>query len=53
MKVLITGGAGFIGANFIFHMRNTHPDYDLVCVDKLTYAGNLENLKDMKLLKLK
>lgn len=44
MKVLITGGAGFIGANFIFHMRNTHPDYDLVCVDKLTYAGNLETL---------
>ncbi|MBM6974901.1 dTDP-glucose 4,6-dehydratase [Intestinimonas butyriciproducens] len=44
MKVLITGGAGFIGANFIFHMRNAHPDYDLVCVDKLTYAGNLETL---------
>ena len=48
MKVLITGGAGFIGANFIFHMRNTHPDYDLVCVDKLTYAGNLETLAPVR-----
>ncbi|OUQ81557.1 dTDP-glucose 4,6-dehydratase [Flavonifractor sp. An100] len=44
MKVLITGGAGFIGSNFIFHMRESHPDYDLICVDKLTYAGNLETL---------
>ena len=44
MKVLITGGAGFIGSNFIFHMRKAHPDYYLVCVDKLTYAGNLETL---------
>lgn len=44
MKVLITGGAGFIGSNFIFHMRKAHPDYDLICVDKLTYAGNLETL---------
>ena len=42
--MLITGGAGFIGSNFIFHMRKMHPDYDLVCVDKLTYAGNLETL---------
>ena len=44
MKVLITGGAGLIGSNFIFHMRSAHPEYDLVCVDKLTYAGNLETL---------
>lgn len=44
MKILITGGAGFIGSNFIFYMRKAHPDYDLVCVDKLTYAGNLETL---------
>ena len=44
MKMLITGGAGFIGSNFIFYMRKTHPDYDLVCIDKLTYAGNLETL---------
>ena len=44
MKMFITGGAGFIGSNFIFYMRKTHPDYDLVCLDKLTYAGNLETL---------
>lgn len=44
MKMLITGGAGFIGSNFIFHMRKAHPDYELICVDKLTYAGNLETL---------
>ena len=44
MKILITGGAGFIGSNFIFYMRETHPDYELVCLDKLTYAGNLETL---------
>ena len=44
MKVLITGGAGFIGSNFIFYMRKQHPDYDLVCVDALTYAGNLATL---------
>lgn len=44
MKVLITGGAGFIGSNFIFHMHDAHPNYDLVCVDNLTYAGNLQTL---------
>ena len=44
MKMFITGGAGFIGSNFIFYMRKAHPDYDLVCLDKLTYAGNLETL---------
>ncbi len=44
MKMIITGGAGFIGANFVFFMRKQHPDYDIICVDKLTYAGNLETL---------
>ena len=44
MNVLITGGAGFIGSNFIFYMRERHPDYRLVCLDKLTYAGNLSTL---------
>lgn len=44
MKVLITGGAGFIGSNFIFYMRKKYPDYRLVCLDKLTYAGNLATL---------
>ncbi len=47
MKILITGGAGFIGSNFVFHMRKAHPEYDLLCIDKLTYAGNLETLKDV------
>ncbi len=45
MKILITGGAGFIGSNFIFYMRERHPEYELVCLDKLTYAGNLATLK--------
>lgn len=44
MKMLITGCAGFIGSNFIFYMLKTHPGYDLLCIDKLTYAGNLETL---------
>ena len=45
MKVLVTGGAGFIGSNFINHILSTHDDYEVVNLDKLTYAGNLENLK--------
>lgn len=44
MKMLITGGAGFIGSNFVFYMRKKHPDYELLCIDALTYAGNLETL---------
>lgn len=47
MKLLITGGAGFIGSNFIFQMRKAHPEYDLLCVDKLTYAGNLSTLESV------
>jgi len=46
MKILITGGAGFIGSNFIRHMLIAHPDYTLVNLDFLTYAGNLNNLRD-------
>ena len=45
MTVLVTGGAGFIGSNFIFYLREKHPDYRIVCLDKLTYAGNLSTLK--------
>ena len=45
MKLLVTGGAGFIGANFIFHMLEVHPDYEIVCLDALTYAGNMETLE--------
>ena len=43
-KILVTGGAGFIGSNFVFHMLDKYPDYRIVCVDKLTYAGNLSTL---------
>ncbi len=46
MKILVTGGAGFIGSNFIYYMLEKHPDYKLVCLDALTYAGNLETLED-------
>ena len=44
MTIIVTGGAGFIGSNFIFYLQNKHPDYRIVCVDKLTYAGNLSTL---------
>ena len=44
MKMLVTGGAGFIGSNFIFYEREKHPVTELICVDKLTYAGNLATL---------
>jgi len=44
MKILVTGGAGFIGSNFIFYMMDKYPDYQIVNLDKLTYAGNLETL---------
>ncbi len=42
--ILITGGAGFIGSNFISYIMGVHPDYRVVCVDKLTYAGSMDNL---------
>lgn len=45
MKLLVTGGAGFIGSNFVQYILKTYPDYDVVTLDALTYAGNLENLK--------
>ena len=46
--VLVTGGAGFIGSNFVKYMLETHPDYKIVNLDALTYAGNLENLTDIE-----
>ena len=48
MKLLVTGGAGFIGSNFVHHILNKYPDYKIVNLDSLTYAGNLENLKDLE-----
>ena len=45
MKIIVTGGAGFIGGNFIHLMVNKYPDYKIVCLDKLTYAGNIETLE--------
>lgn len=44
MKILVTGGAGFIGCNFVYYMLEKHPDYEIVCLDALTYAGNLKSL---------
>jgi dTDP-glucose 4,6-dehydratase len=48
MNILVTGGAGFIGSNFVRHMIETYPNYHIVNYDLLTYAGNLENLKDIE-----
>ncbi len=48
MKLLITGGSGFIGSNFILYWMKNHPEDHILNVDKLTYAGNLENLKDVE-----
>ncbi len=48
MKVLVTGGAGFIGSNFIKYILKKYPDWQVVNLDKLTYAGNLENLREVE-----
>ena len=45
MTIIVTGGAGFIGSNFVFHMLNKYPDYRIICLDCLTYAGNLSTLE--------
>lgn len=47
MTVIVTGGAGFIGSNFIFYMLKKYPEYRVICLDKLTYAGNLSTLKSV------
>ena len=44
MTIIVTGGAGFIGSNFIFHILKKYPDYRIICLDCLTYAGNLSTL---------
>jgi dTDP-glucose 4,6-dehydratase len=48
MKLLVTGGAGFIGSNFIRYLLKSHPSYQVTNLDKLTYAGNLDNLSDVE-----
>jgi len=47
MRLMITGGAGFIGSNFVHYMLDKYPDYEITVLDKLTYAGRLENLQDV------
>ena len=47
MTIIVTGGAGFIGSNFIFYILEKYKDYRIVCLDKLTYAGNLSTLKNI------
>ena len=46
-NILVTGGAGFIGSNFVRYFMSAHPEVRVVNFDKLTYAGNLENLEDV------
>ncbi|MCZ7363068.1 MAG: dTDP-glucose 4,6-dehydratase [Candidatus Methanoperedens sp.] len=48
MRILVTGGCGFIGSNFIRHMLNKYQDHSIINLDKLTYAGNPDNLKDIE-----
>lgn len=48
MNILVTGGAGFIGSNFLYFEQSMHPEDRLVCIDKLTYAGNLRNLEHLQ-----
>ena len=47
MRLLITGGAGFIGSNFVRYILGKYPEYQVINLDKLTYAGNLDNLADI------
>ena len=47
MNIIVTGGAGFIGSNFVFYMLDKHPEDRIICVDSLTYAGNLSTLKSV------
>lgn len=52
-EILVTGGAGFIGSNFVYYELDNYPSDEVICLDKLTYAGNLETLEvAMKILNL-
>ncbi|WP_240005961.1 GDP-mannose 4,6-dehydratase, partial [Weissella hellenica] len=51
-KILVTGGAGFIGTNFVRYVIKNNPDVQIVVLDKLTYAGNADNLKDLDRVQL-
>ncbi len=48
MRILVTGGAGFMGSNFIHYLLKKYPEYEIINLDKLTYAGNLDNLRDIE-----
>ena len=48
MKIVVTGGAGFIGSNFVIHMVKKYPEHQIINLDLLTYAGNLENLTEVE-----
>ena len=48
MKILVTGGAGFIASNFLYYMTEKYPEYNFVCLDSLTYAGNYNNIKELE-----
>ena len=45
MNIIVTGGAGFIGSNFVYYQLENHPEDRIICLDKLTYAGNLSTLE--------
>ena len=47
-RILVTGGAGFIGSHFVRRLLQQHPEYQVTNVDKLTYAGNRDNLRDVE-----
>ena len=52
MKILVTGGAGFIGSNFLHYETSAYPNDKFVCLDALTYAGNYNNIKSLYLSKI-